>query len=49
MTDKQKDERQEVLAAVKRLLARVPDEPLPVDAKPRWHASEKKTAPDSAY
>jgi hypothetical protein len=48
MTDKPKDERTGVLAAVMRLLARVP-EPSPPEHKPRWRDSESKTPPDSLY
>ena len=48
MTDNQKDERAGILAAVMRLLARVP-EPSPPERKPLWHKSEGKTPPDSLY
>ena len=47
MTDKQ-DERRERLAAVTRLLARVP-ETSPPGRKPEWRKSEATTPPDSLY
>lgn len=49
MTEKPKGDRHDVVAAVMRLLTRVPDAPPPADDKPRWYASEKKTPPDSFY
>ena len=48
MMDNQKDERADILAAVMRLLALVP-EPPPPERKPRWRESEGRTLPDSLY
>jgi hypothetical protein len=49
MTDKEKSDLQVLLAAVTRLLDRVPVDPPTADRMPRWHKGEKTTPPDSLY
>ncbi len=49
MTENKTVKKQDVIAAVERLLARVPKEPPAVEAAARWRESQKKTDPDSPY
>jgi hypothetical protein len=49
MTDNAKTGKPDVLDAVKRLLERVPAEPVPMRPTPAWRQSTKKTSSDSLY